>query len=60
MSHLPPEFAISLNESNLLSPMDEVLNAVGKADFIALGRTLVADPEWVNKLARGEEDDETR
>ena len=26
----------------------------GKADFIALGRTLVADPEWVNKLRRGE------
>src|SRR6476659_6478640 len=26
----------------------------GKADFIALGRTLVADPEWVNKL-RNEE-----
>jgi 2,4-dienoyl-CoA reductase-like NADH-dependent reductase (Old Yellow Enzyme family) len=28
--------------------------AEGKTDFIALGRTLVADPEWVNKLARGE------
>jgi 2,4-dienoyl-CoA reductase-like NADH-dependent reductase (Old Yellow Enzyme family) len=26
----------------------------GKADFIALGRTLIADPEWVNKLSRGE------
>jgi 2,4-dienoyl-CoA reductase-like NADH-dependent reductase (Old Yellow Enzyme family) len=26
----------------------------GKADFIALGRTLVADPQWVNKL-RAEE-----
>jgi hypothetical protein len=26
----------------------------GKADFIALGRTLVAEPEWVVKLARGE------
>lgn len=26
----------------------------GKADFIALGRTLVAEPEWVAKLARGE------
>ena len=26
----------------------------GKADFIALGRTLIADPEWVNKLRRGE------
>jgi 2,4-dienoyl-CoA reductase-like NADH-dependent reductase (Old Yellow Enzyme family) len=28
--------------------------ASGKADFIALGRTLIADPEWVIKLARGE------
>jgi 2,4-dienoyl-CoA reductase-like NADH-dependent reductase (Old Yellow Enzyme family) len=28
--------------------------ADGKADFIALGRTLIADPEWVAKLARGE------
>jgi len=26
----------------------------GKADFIALGRTLIADPDWVNKLRRGE------
>ncbi|HML13674.1 MAG TPA: NAD(P)-binding protein [Xanthobacteraceae bacterium] len=26
----------------------------GKADFIALGRTLIADPEWVNKLRGGE------
>jgi hypothetical protein len=28
--------------------------ADGKADFIALGRPLIADPEWVNKLRRGE------
>ncbi len=26
----------------------------GKADFVALGRTLIAEPEWVAKLARGE------
>jgi len=26
----------------------------GKADFIALGRTLVADPQWVDKVHRGE------
>jgi dimethylglycine catabolism A len=26
----------------------------GKADFIALGRTLIADPAWVNKLLHGE------
>jgi 2,4-dienoyl-CoA reductase-like NADH-dependent reductase (Old Yellow Enzyme family) len=28
--------------------------ASGKADFIALGRTLVADPQWVDKLRRNE------
>src|SRR5262249_56598096 len=26
----------------------------GKADFVALGRSLVAEPDWVAKLARGE------
>jgi dimethylglycine catabolism A len=26
----------------------------GKADFIALGRSLVADPQWVDKVRRGE------
>ncbi|HWE75766.1 MAG TPA: NAD(P)-binding protein [Stellaceae bacterium] len=36
-----PELATSVVES-------------GKADFIALGRTHVAEPEWVVKLARGE------
>ncbi len=28
--------------------------ASGRADFVALGRTLIADPEWVQKLERGE------
>src|SRR6185295_472158 len=28
--------------------------ADGQTDFIALGRTLVADPQWVEKLGRGE------
>jgi dimethylglycine catabolism A len=28
--------------------------ASGKTDFVALGRTLVADPQWVEKVARGE------
>jgi hypothetical protein len=28
--------------------------ADGKTDFIALGRPLVADPQWVEKLGRGE------
>ncbi len=28
--------------------------AAGKTDFVALGRTLIADPHWVAKLRRGE------
>ncbi|MFZ0610201.1 MAG: NAD(P)-binding protein [Xanthobacteraceae bacterium] len=32
----------------------EAAVASGKTDFIALGRTLVADPQWVDKVARGE------
>ncbi|MGA8358877.1 MAG: NAD(P)-binding protein [Xanthobacteraceae bacterium] len=32
----------------------EAAVASGKTDFIALGRTLVADPQWVEKVARGE------
>ena len=28
--------------------------AAGKADFVSLGRTLIADPEWVAKLSRDE------
>jgi len=28
--------------------------ATGKTDFIALGRSLVADPQWVEKVSRGE------
>ncbi len=28
--------------------------ATGQVDFIALGRSLVADPQWVEKVARGE------
>ena len=29
----------------------------GKADFVALGRTLLADPEWPNKVKEGRLDD---
>jgi 2,4-dienoyl-CoA reductase-like NADH-dependent reductase (Old Yellow Enzyme family) len=32
----------------------EAAVASGKTDFIALGRTLVADPQWVEKVSRGE------
>jgi 2,4-dienoyl-CoA reductase-like NADH-dependent reductase (Old Yellow Enzyme family) len=28
--------------------------AAGQMDFIALGRSLIADPQWVERLARGE------
>src|SRR5262245_34857021 len=28
--------------------------ASGKADFVALGRALIADPQWVNKVRSGE------
>jgi 2,4-dienoyl-CoA reductase-like NADH-dependent reductase (Old Yellow Enzyme family) len=28
--------------------------ASGKTDFVALGRTLIADPQWVEKLRQGE------
>ena len=33
---------------------DEIL-AAGKADFVALGRALIADPEWPNKALAGQE-----
>ena len=32
----------------------EAAVAGGKTDFIALGRTLIADPQWVEKVGRGE------
>jgi len=32
----------------------EAAVATGKTDFVALGRTLVADPQWVEKVTRGE------
>jgi len=31
----------------------EAVLAEGKADFIAIGRGLLSDPDWVNKVARG-------
>src|SRR5262249_19662819 len=32
----------------------EAALASGKADFVSLGRTLIADPDWVEKIRRGE------
>ena len=34
--------------------MAERAVAQGRADFIALGRTLIADPQWAEKVRRGE------
>ncbi len=34
--------------------MAQAAVAAGKTDFIALGRTLVADPQWAEKVRRGE------
>ncbi len=33
MSHIPPEFAAVLDDKDLLSPMDDIIKAVGEADF---------------------------
>ena len=33
----------------------ENILAEGKADFVAIGRGLIADPEWVNKTMEGRE-----
>jgi 2-enoate reductase len=35
----------------------EAVLAEGKADFIAIGRGLLSDPDWVNKVARGAYDE---
>ena len=41
---------------NIRSPKvaNEILER-GDADFIGIGRGLIADPDWVNKVAAGEE-----
>jgi multiple sugar transport system substrate-binding protein len=33
MSHIPPEFAIVLDDKDLLLPMDDIIKSVGEADF---------------------------
>ncbi|WP_157961973.1 ABC transporter substrate-binding protein [Acuticoccus kandeliae] len=45
MSHMPPEFAVALNERDLCAPMDPVIDAVGKDDFFANSRELLFDAE---------------
>ncbi|MCR4406860.1 MAG: FAD-dependent oxidoreductase [Anaerolineae bacterium] len=36
-------------------PLAEEILEAGKADFVALGRALIADPEWPSKALAGEE-----
>ena len=50
------EVSIPVIAVGRLNDPDQAAEAVemGKADFIALGRTSIAEPEWVEKLRRGE------
>ena len=50
------EVSIPVIAVGRLNDPDQAAEAVemGKADFIALGRTSIAEPEWVEKLKRGE------
>lgn len=45
VSHLPPEFAMSLNERDLLAPMNPVMDAIGADKFGANSRELLYDAE---------------
>lgn len=50
-----------LTSGNIREP--EIANRIledGEADFIAIGRGLIADPEWVNKVQFGNTDDINR
>lgn len=42
---------------NLNPENAEAVLAAGDADFVGIGRGLIADPEWVDKLADGRRDD---
>lgn len=42
---------------NLNPENAEAVLAAGDADFVGIGRGLIADPEWVDKLAAGRRDD---
>ena len=47
----------TITTGNIRSPKvaEEILER-GEADFIGIGRGLIADPEWVNKVQFGKED----
>ena len=43
---------------NITTPeLGELILAEGKADYIVMARSLIADPEWTNKVREGREDD---
>jgi NADPH-dependent 2,4-dienoyl-CoA reductase/sulfur reductase-like enzyme len=47
-----------ITQGNIQSPaVAERLLAEGYADFIGMGRALIADPQWVNKVKSGREDE---
>jgi 2-enoate reductase len=48
-----PVFA--LGRINTPELAEEIINK-NKADLVALGRSLIADPQWVNKVVAGEEE----
>ncbi len=45
----------SISRRKVMLAMAEEIIADGKADFVAMCRALVADPEWPNKVRRGQE-----
>lgn len=47
----------TITTGNIRNPQvaDDII-AQGKADFVGMGRGLIADPNWVNKVRSGQED----
>ena len=47
-----------ITSGNIRDPKEaEAIIASGDADMVALGRALIADPEWCNKVKEGREDE---
>jgi 2,4-dienoyl-CoA reductase-like NADH-dependent reductase (Old Yellow Enzyme family) len=47
---------IAVNNLDIVERALEVLNT-GRADLVAVGRGLIADPEWANKVRQGRFDE---
>ncbi len=43
ISHMPPEFVMQLNDQGLLSPVDDIIDTIGKADFYENSLELLHD-----------------